>query len=73
MLKHGNGKLENCVRNLILLRRGEVQIDYLHGMRAEYADMPSVSVLPDAAVGGQREELNKLLHEKLPKEKCGKI
>lgn len=46
MLKHGNGKLENCVRNLILLRRGEVQIDYLRGMRAEYADMPSVSVLP---------------------------
>lgn len=38
-----------------------------------YTDRIHAYLLPDAAVGGQREELNKLLHEKLPKEKCGKI
>ena len=46
MLKHGNGKLEIGVRNLILLRQGEVQIDFLRGMDPRYADMPTTSVLP---------------------------
>ena len=38
-----------------------------------YTDRIHAYLLPDTAVGGQREELNKLFHEKLPKEKCGKI
>lgn len=38
-----------------------------------YTDRIHAYLLPEAAVGGQREELVKLLHEKLPKEKCGKI
>lgn len=46
MLKHGNGKLEVGVRNLILLRQGEVQIDFLRGLNPRYADMPTTSVLP---------------------------
>ena len=46
MLKHGNGKLEIGVRNLILLRQGEVQIGFLRGMDPRYADMPTTSVLP---------------------------
>lgn len=47
MLKSGNSTTDNCMKNLLLLRRGEVQIDYMRGLHAEIFDRPSVSALSD--------------------------
>ena len=46
MLKSGNIAVDNCMKNLLLLRRGEVHIDFLRGLSAEIFDRPSLSVLP---------------------------
>ncbi len=49
------------------------QVKRIPGELILYTDRIHAYLLPDTAVGGQREELVKLLREKLPREKCRRI
>lgn len=41
MLASGNGKKQNCVRNLLAIIRGEVPYDRLRGLNARNIDRPA--------------------------------
>lgn len=45
MLKQGNTDPHTCMKNLLILRRGEVQIDFLRGMSAELFDRPAATAI----------------------------
>lgn len=46
MLASGNGATAQCVRNLLLIRRGEVPYARMKGLDAELIDRPSVNTAP---------------------------
>ena len=45
MLKQGNTDPHTCMMNLLILRRGEVQIDFLRGISAELFDRPTPTAI----------------------------
>ena len=46
MLENGNGAAARCVRNLLLIRRGEVPYARMKGLDADLIDRPSVNTAP---------------------------